>query len=172
MSYIHNKMWSDLEPTKPVALWVCQNVLHLSPFLISEHRGHLNELVYRVFYGLGASTNKYVTAWNAARADLIVEWIDPPHDDGPIIHIPSEPDGDIAYWLVSEVLLFEDIEIEALTGVDVDDVQEGGYALVPLIKSCYRELKKIKLQTPILQRWHRARHIMIRYYLDAEFHEI
>lgn len=170
MSYVRTKMWSDLEPTKPMPLWVCRNVLHLSPNLISEHRSNLPSLIYRVFYGLGPSDNKYITAWNAARADLIAEWISPPDDDERIIHIPSEPDGDLAYWLAHEVLLYEDLEIETLTGVF--DVQEGGYELVPLIKSSYRVLKKIKLQTPILQRWHRSRHIMIRYFLDAVYHEL
>ncbi len=165
-------MWEDLEPKKPLTLWVAQKVLCLSPGLIAEHRHELPKLIYQVYYGLEASDNKYITKWNAACADLIVEWVTPPVDDVSTIRIPREPYGDLAYWIAHDVLLLEDLELHALTGIPIDDIQHGGYHLIPVIKKCRKILSQIRLQSRVLQNWHKARHVMIRYFLDAEFHEL
>ena len=170
--YVPNKLWGDLEPTNPKALWVATKVLALPPELIEAHRRNLPSLIYQVFFGLGATDNKYVTAFNGARVDLIASLIPPVDDNERAITIASSPEGDISHWLCTHVLLFSDIEISVLCNIGVDYLEDPGRDLLPLVKSCYTTLKKIKLQDPVLQRWHRQRHLMIRYYLDAVYHEL
>jgi len=93
-------------------------------------------------------------------------------DDDRTLEIASNPQGDLSYWLMSEVLLFPDLELSALAGIDIEDIEDPGYALVPIIKSCRYILRDIKLRDPVIQNWHRSRHVMLRYFLDAVFHEI
>jgi hypothetical protein len=148
-------------------------VLNIPPAILDVHPD-LGSLVWEVYFGLKSHENKYVTKWNAARADLILEYI-PMLDEVDIertLEVSSEPQGDVSYWLMSDVLLFPDFEMAALAGIDIEDVEDPAYALVPVLKSCYGILHKIKLQDLASQNWHRSRHIMVRYFLDAVYHEL
>jgi len=170
--YVEHKMWSDLEVTSPVDMWVASRLLNIPPELISKYRRTLPSLIYRVFFSLEYNENSYVTAYNGSRADVIAEIIEPVDDDKRIIRIDSEPLGDISYWLASHVLRFSDLEISVMCSVPLDNIRDPDRDLLPLIKSCYRILKKEKLSNPLLQHYHRSRHLMIRYYLDAVYHEL
>lgn len=172
MSFVRTKLWTDLCPTKPKTRWVAEKVLNIPPALITKHSKDLASLIYAVYHTIGPSDNKYVTAYNAARCDLVADWVRPPMDDLPPVGIAHEPEGDLSYWLISHVLLFSDNEAAALGGIPIDQVDEPGYEYVPIIKSSYRVLKGIHLQDQVLQHWHRSRHIMIRYFLDAVYHEL
>ena len=170
--FVHNKLWSDLEPTKPMVVWVARNVLALPDELIVKHRRNLPSLIYRVFHGLKPSENSYVTKYNAARADIIAELVNPVDGYERAITIASDPEGDISYWLCSHVLLFSDLEISVLCNISTSFLESPGRDLLSLVKECYKILRKIHLQDPLIQHWHRQRHIMIRYFLDAVYHEI
>ena len=170
--YHENKVWSDLMPSSSKSLWVASKVLCIPDELIMEHRSNLVSLIWRAYFGIRRSENDYVTKFNAARCDLVAEIIPCVDDDERIIPIGHEPEGDISYWLATHVLRFTDIELCALCNVPMDNVDDPGRDLIPLIKSCYRILRKIKLDDPLLQHWHRSRHLLLRYYLDAVYHEL
>lgn len=155
-----------------MVLWVARNVLSIPDELIKVHRSNLASLIYRIYYTLGPSENSYVTKYNAARADLIVSLVKPVDEDERAIAIASTPEGDLSYWLASHVLLFSDTELSVLCNISVDHLDNPGRDLIPLVKTAYSTLRKIQLKEPLLQNWHRARHIMIRYFLDAVYHEI
>lgn len=170
--YIEQRLWSELEVTKPMVLWVASVLLRIPPELIAKHRRRLPSLIYQVYMSFGWHENKYVMTYNAARADLTAKIVPPPVDDEPLIRIDTEPEGDTSYWLASHVLGFKDEEIAVLCGISEDSLQDPKRDILPLLKSAYRILKKIKLKDPDVQQWHRSRHIMLRYFLDAEYHEI
>lgn len=175
MSYIVNKLHTDLVPEPSIIRWIAEKVLVIPPALITRYKGDLLGLIYRVFYSLGPSENKYITTLNGAKADLIVAKIRAPFivfDDQPIHLFSTEPSGDLPYWILNQLLLFSDYEISVLCGIPQDEVEVSTYELIPLIKACYRILRRIKLSDPDYQAWHRARHILVRYFLDAEFHEL
>jgi hypothetical protein len=172
MSYLENKIWSDLIPSSSHQLWIASVVLGIPDELIEVHRKDLVNLIWRVYFGLGRSENDYVTKFNAARCDLIADTIRTTDGDDRIIPIAYEPEGDISYWLASHVLRFTDQELAALCDISIEDVDDPGRALIPVVKSCYRKLRKIKLDDPVLQNWHRSRHLLIRYFLDAVYHEL
>lgn len=172
MSYVINKLVTDLCPTKPRARWVAEKVLNIPPALIASHSRNLGLLVYKVYFSIKPTDNKYVTAYNSARCDLIAELIPTVYDKIEPISIAYEPEGNLQYWLASTVLLFSDEELVALCGIHPDNVDEPTYEYIPLLRSSYRFLRKLKLQDPALQGWHRARHVMLRYFLDAVYHEI
>jgi hypothetical protein len=171
--YVENFIWQDLEITKPRTLWVAERLLRIPPELIAKHRRGLPSLIYRVFFSLEAHENEYITKYNAARADLVVNLINYGDTTGPAIHIDSEPSEDISYWLCSHVLGFTDMEIAVLCNIDIDAIHQPGRDLLPLVKSAYVHLKLIKFrQDPLMQHFHRSRHLMIKHYLDVVYHEL
>lgn len=172
MSYLERHLWDDLDVTSPKHLWVAECLLRIPSELIEVHRKNLNSLIYKVYFSMGSHENSYVTKYNAARCDLITKLIVPPQENEGIVRIATEPEGDSSYWLCTHVLGFTDIELSVLCDIDVDQLEQPMAALLPLLKRCYRLLQRVKLNDPLMQHYHRSRHLMIRYYLDAEYHEI
>lgn len=168
-SYVETKIWRELTISDPVEFWVLRKLLRASTGIIDY--ANPRETIYRIYHGLGPSNNPYLTKYNAARGDLIVQLIPYPDKvDERIIPIEHEPSDDISYWLATHVLGYSDDELKALCSpFDPDDIRRE---LIPLIKLTYRRLRVVKLKDPYLQNFHRARHLMIRYYLDAVYHEI
>lgn len=151
-------------------MWVASKVLRIPPVLIEMNLDNMRQLIYRAYDSLGPHEDKYIEEFNMARAELVSTIIDPPDQiDKRIIAIETEPTDDISWWLATHVLGYTPEELQVLCGkFDEDNIERE---LIPLIKENYKILRKIHMSDPVLQRWHRYRHVMINYFLDAIYHD-
>lgn len=108
--------------------------------------------------------------WNAARADLIAAWVDPPDDVIDPIPVQLEPTGikPVSYWLLSYVLGYSDEVIEMCKNDKFGNGPE--FESTPLIRDSAKVLKDLITIDEALTTYHRARYRLIRDYLDAYFH--
>lgn len=108
--------------------------------------------------------------WNSARSDLVAAWIDPPAQNIPRIPLQLQPpDGMfVGHWLLSYVLGYKDVVIEAMKSNAFGDGE--GMLYTSLIRDSAKVLKEMKVKDPALDVYHRARYLLIRFYLDSYFH--
>jgi hypothetical protein len=125
---------------------------------------------------------KYLNPWNAARSDLIVDLIPLPyewtHEPEPYeeqftrAHLQLQPRGDISLWLATYIFGFDREELRALIPGLVIDEGDMGIQLIRLLVSCFRRMNEVRLNSEILNHYHRTRYLLLKYYLDADYHAI
>lgn len=169
-SFIDAKIIEELSPTEPVNLWVARTLLRIPETIVSE-ADNINVLVYQAYDSLRAHENQYISNYNAARSELVTTLLplQAKHEKR-VLAIQYEPIDDPSYWLATHVLGYTERELTLICGeFDHDDI---GNTLIPLIYKTYKSLKILKLDDPLWQYYHRSKHLMIRYYLDAVYHVI
>jgi len=168
--YLHSHIWKEIAPEADQTLWVAQKVLRL-PFEQANESGIYGALAS--FYRLG---KKELDRYNSSRSDLIAYMIDPPADDPELISIPLEPSSDPSLWLCSHLLGLSDTETSLLaTGSQLTPaelVEMQPRVLVPILVNAQKILKGLKFKEELLTIYHRERYLLLRYYLDAVYHEI
>lgn len=176
--YIIHKIWDEIEPRKPTALWVLLTILRVPETVVMDHlQGRsdiqrLIELVFRYYNSLDRVGQKYIDAYNSARADLIASILTPPSDVGATLEVETQPSGDPSYWLASHVLGFSNKELTVLLGISHETLKEPGRSIVPLLLVAFKVLQKMKLGDELLQAYNRSRYLLLKYYLDAVYHEL
>lgn len=164
--YVEQKLWHDAAPNEgtDVDRWLVKNLLRIELPCSSSWKDTLYAAQFERI------EHKELDSYNSSRADLIAAWVDPPKEDPGKLKIDLEPKHvDPSYWLASYVLGFSDHEIKCLC--NVSDPTTPARALLPLLGAAVRTMKEVKVKDETLQAYHRARYILLRYYLDATYHE-
>lgn len=145
--------------------------------------GNSAESHSRIIYGCYArfdlTRDKWIDKYNSARADLIAHLIDPPKKDPYTVpYDPSIP-GDPTYWFVTRAFGFTHEELEKLCPgfwTFQDTISMEYRTFIPLLKYMYRTWQKspikYRIEDEYLSAFYNARHSLLRYYLDAVYHEI
>lgn len=167
--YIQNHVRQRLRPPdnqELIELWILDNVLALepSPQILPAQQ------IYGAYTSFGhLSNNKYLNAWNSARADLIADLVPIPILIPSDITLSMEPDGDTSLWLCRTVLRFTDDELLQLAIVDLANPRR---ALLPVLHDSCRVLKEPPGSSILINHYHRTRYLLIRYYIDAQYHDL
>ncbi len=175
-AYVINKIFSELEPSEPKGQWILSTLFRVPQEIINTLTGYkksnLPIQVYRYFAHLQITGDKYIDKYQSAKADLIASMIDPPAEDPGEVEYALTPPGDPSYWLCSYVLGFTDEEMTVLCGIPEEHLQDPRRELVPILKIAMDCLKTVKLEDAVLTEYHRSRYLLLRYYLDAYYHEL
>jgi len=185
--YVEKHLWNDMGPEqdapRPRMIWLLGSLLrtyHPKSLAMAKQITD-SALVLRIYScynyiepvepteneGEHLALNKY----NAARCDLIAEWVDPPAECGTRA-IPYEPPGDVSHWLATHVLGYTDHHLIVLCNCLPSELENPGRKLLPIIKSSMKQLKGLEFRSNELTVYHRTRYRLLRYYLDAVYHEI
>lgn len=190
--YVHRHIIQDAAPEGVQTLWILRSVLRVTPTEepLKRPDGSISfvptpsyvEQVYEGFHALRPipstvrmddEAKSYLDKWNSARADLIAEMIPPPSNlPSQIREVSLYPEGDVSYWLAATLLGYTDREIGTFCGIKQDELSTPYRKIMPLLKMSYRELKRVQVGDPLLHAYTRTRHLLMRYYLDAVYHEI
>lgn len=178
--YVEQKLWFEIAPHEDdcLELWLVRYVLRISDMRrsVTGHTGRhqdtrieqLIDLLYSAQWDVVG--HKELDSYNSARADLIAAKVDPPAGDPGKLYVELEPKKqDPSYWLATYVLGFTPHEIRCLC--NITDVEQPARGIVPLLNAAAKILKGVKLKDKDLQAYHRSRYILLRYYLDAVYHE-
>lgn len=165
IGYVTQKLWSCAAPTDGKELeWICHQVLRINDISV--------ETVYLHYQRLRPIGHPYLDRWNAARADVVAHYIDPPFEQQ--IGLTKQrtqlwPPRKPGRWLAQYLLGFTDKECSVLCATS--DLDEP-LAMLPLLLSAYGVLRHLLPEHELLSHYHRTRYLLLRYYLDARFHAI
>jgi hypothetical protein len=172
--YVEQKLWHEIAPEdkEPPELWVARYVLRLD---VTENitTRRLRSYIYSAYHSIRQVDSPELNHYNSARADLVAEIITPPEEEPRgKMQVDLEPSGDPSYWLATYVLGFSEHEISVLCNVDRDSLQDPDRAILPLLKAAIKVLKGLEFKgKDYLTAYHRARYLLVRYYLDAHYYE-
>jgi len=172
--YVEQRIWYDISPEdrEPPELWVARTVLKLD---VTENitTERLRTYIYSAYHSIRQVRGNELNHYNSARADLVAELIPPPEKEPKgTIQVELEPSGDPSYWLATYVLGFSDHEASVLCNVAKDSLRDPARGLLPLLKAAIKVLKGLEFKDrEYLTAYHRARYLLIRYYLDAHYYE-
>lgn len=192
--YVRNKLWLGIEPRQPLDLWILTEVFRIDERLISEMRQwvSMREVVYFLQTSLDVlegddPANKYLNAWNSARSDLVADLVTPPPtmDEltlNSVNPLPLGPqDIEPALWMLVYLYGFKDREISVMCPEYRWDPLSVR-ALMPLLKCINRRLQEMPIiredfqakdeHQQLLFHYHRTKYLLLRYYLDAVYHEL
>lgn len=188
--FIERTLWDRIKPGKRPPLWIGTKVLLLDHDLLVEHyrRGSIRELVYGAYHSIsftetehnppsvvdpGTEEQWYLNNWNSSRQDMTAEYVQPPHQDAQLVdvQVDTKPGGDLSLWLCHRLLGFTMQELSFMTLTEVD-LQEPRRGLVPILKGAHETLRRMRIRDPLVNAWNRQRYLLVRYYLDAIYHEL
>lgn len=190
--YIKYKIWHQIEPTLPVEDWIISNVLRIDatqlvpiqkmvPLTLEDKRVIIYQLqaFLRPTRGVFRGDKKYLDSWNSIRSDLIAEKVSLPQANMPPLFraedLEIKPHGDISLWLAQNLFCFDEKELRVFVPELNLSEPEHGRLLMPLLTSVFRRMEdvsKMKMKDELLQYYHRTRYLLLKFYLDAVYHQI
>lgn len=178
--YILRHVYDTAEPqsyhesSPELHLWVLETVLGVDPLDNIPAVDHIYGCYqqFKRFTPTGRDHFYYINKWNSARSDLVAELIPPPTTPVGAQYLSIQPTSDVSYWLCRTVYRLTDQELSIISGVPPTELDSPGNRLVPILRYLMKASQPLAIPHPTVHAFHRARYLMLRYYLDYHYHRI
>jgi hypothetical protein len=175
--FVINKILSEIEPEDPVGQWILETLFRVPQAVINTLTDYKTKALpaqaYRYYAHLQPVGHEYIDRFNSARADLIASILDPPEEISGEIEFDLEPPGDPSHWLCTQILGFTGYDLSVLCRIPPAAFSKDmGRLLLPVLKIALDTLRGLETHEELLTHYHRTRYRLIKFYMDAYYHEL
>ena len=175
-AYVINKILSEIEPEEPVGQWILETLFRVPQPVINTltdfKAENLPTQVYRYYAHLQPVGHEYLDRFHSARADLIASILDPPESIPGKVEFDLEPPGDPSHWLCTQILGFTDYDLSILCRIPELQLETPQRMLLPMLLVALDTLRGLETHEELLTHYHRTRYRLIKFYMDAYYHEL